>query len=522
MATGTVDSVRPTVRDERRGAIGAAAPPDATARIAAAVGPLFRWFAFGSFVYLGLTVLLGFALLDDGFQRFAERTQFVTTHWNLGFQGWLVQLVAGALLFVASALVGRSVDVRLGRLQFWLMNAGIAAVGVGLVMTALREGGLGHDVMGEAPGRQVLTGLSEWGVTDYVWLLQLGYLALGASFVLMVVNLRRTFHADAETRRRSGLPGLYYEAASLFFVVAAAGWLAWTIEPVRTWLVSLPFLASGSGYQAVHHALFIHLPVWAVAAFAIGAGYQAVPALTGRDTITLTRGRELMFWLTIAGIIGTLWHPKVTSGPPIYMAAVVILLFVALFDVVEFAGTWFHGALRRLTRPEYSLARNYLAIGIVGVGIAAVLGVIMTFDPVNSRIFPETEDGSQGTWLSALHGMQGMLTGLTPLLMGVAYLVAHWALGARLQAARAANLILVGIVAGSYGFLFAVYQAVGAGWMTMESMTMDRGTADAWMTLARLLALVVIVSIFGFFIHFGRIVRSREERAPAAALQPVG
>lgn len=499
-----------------------AAQADDSARIAGSIGPLFRWFAFGSFVYLGLTILIGFALLDDGFQRYAERTQWVTAHWNLGFQGWLVQLVAGALLFVASALVGRSVDERLGQLQFWLMNAGVAAVGLGLVLTGIREGSLGHGLMGEPPGRQVLTGLSEWGITDFVWLLQLGYLALGASFVLMFVNLRRTFHADERTRRRSGLPALYYEAASIFFVVAAAGWLAWTIEPIRSWLVSLPFLASGSGYQAVHHALFIHLPVWAVAAFAIGAGYQAVPALTGRDTVSLTRGRELMFWLTIAGIIGTLWHPKVTSGPPVYMAAVVILLFVALFDVVEFAGTWFHGALRRLTRPEYALARNYLAIGIVGIGIAAVLGVYMTFDPVNSRIFPEAADGGQGTWLSALHGMQGMLTGLTPLLMGVAYLVAHWALGARLHGARAANLILIGIVAGSYGFLFAVYQAVGAGWMTMDAMTMDRTAADAWMVAARLLALVVIASIFGFFIHFWRIVRSREAPAPAAALQPAG
>lgn len=499
---------------------GVEAPVEDSARIAASVGSLFRRFAYGSFAYLGITILIGFALLDDGFQRYAERTQWVTTHWNLGFQGWLVQLVAGALLFVASALVGRSVDVRLGRLQFWLMNAGVAAIGLGLVLTAIREGSLGHDLMGPPPGRQVLTGLSEWGVTDFVWLLQVGYVTLGASFALMFFNLRRTFHADAGTIRRSGLPGLYYEAASIFFVVAALGWLAWTIEPVRSWLVSLPFLASGSGYQAVHHALFIHLPVWAVAAFAIGAGYQAIPALTGRDTITLTRGRELMFWLTIAGIVGTLWHPKVTSGPPIYMAAVVILLFVALFDVVEFAGTWFNGALRRLTQPEYALARNFLAVGIVGVGIAAVLGVIMTFDPVNSRIFPEAADGGQGTWLSALHGMQGMLTGLTPLLMGVAYLVAHWALGARLEGARAANLILVGIVGGSYGFLVAVYQAVGAGWMTMETMSMDRGTADAWMVLARLLALVVIVSIFGFFIHFGRIVRSRTQTAPAAALQP--
>lgn len=516
MSASTTASIPATDRD------AAEARTEDTARISASVGPLFRQFAFGSFVYLGITVLIGFALLDDGFQRYAERTQWVTAHWNMGFQGWLVQLVAGALLFVASALVGRSVDVRLGRLQFWFMNVGIVAVGLGLVLTGIREGSLGHAVMGEPPGRQVLTGLSEWGITDFVWLLQVGYLALGASFVLMFVNLRRTFHADERTRTRSGLPGLYYEAATIFFVVAAAGWLAWTIEPVRSWLVALPFLASGSGYQAVHHALFIHLPVWAVAAFAIGAGYQSIPALTGRDTITLTRGRELMFWLTIAGIVGTLWHPKVTSGPPIYMAAVVILLFVALFDVVEFAGTWFHGALRRLTKPEYTLARNYLAIGIVGVGIAAVLGVYMTFDPVNSRIFPEAADGSQGTWLSALHGMQGMLTGLTPLLMGVAYLVAHWALGARLQGARAANLILVGIVGGSYGFLFAVYQAVGAGWMAMDAMTMDRAVADGWMVVARLLALIVIASIFGFFVHFWRIVRSREERVPATALQPAG
>jgi len=516
MSAGTTAARRAAVTDQ---AVAASEDP---AQIAGVIGPLFRWFAFGSFFYLGITVIIGFLLLDDGFQRYAERTQWVTTHWNLGFQGWLVQLVAGALLFVASALVSRSLDVRLGRLQFWIMNAGIAAVGLGLVLTGIREGSLGHELMGEAPGRQVLTGLSEWGVTDFVWLLQVGYLALGTSFVLMFVNLRRTFHADERTQARSGLPGLYYEAATIFFVVAAAGWLAWTIEPIRSWLVSLPFLASGSGYQAVHHALFIHLPVWAVAAFAIGAGYQSIPALTGRDTITLTRGRELMFWLTIAGIVGTLWHPKVTSGPPIYMAAVVILLFVALFDVVEFAGTWFNGALRRLTKPEYALARNYLAIGIVGVGIAAVLGVIMTFDPINSRIFPEAADGSQGTWLSALHGMQGMLTGLTPLLMGVAYLVAHWALGARLQGARAANLILVGVVGGSYGFLFAVYQAVGAGWMTTGSMTMDRAVADAWMVVARLLALVVIVSIFGFFIHFGRIIRSRPETVPAAALQPAG
>lgn len=494
---------------------------DEAAQIADSVGPLFRRYAFGSFVYLAITALIGFALLDDGFQRYAERTQWVTVHWNLGFQGWLVQLVAGALLFVASALVSRSVDVRLGRLQFWVMNAGVAAVGLGLALTAIREGSLGHGLMGDPPGRQVLTGLSEWGVADFVWLLQLGYVALGASFVLMFVNLRRTFQADAATRARSGLPGLYYEAASIFFVVAAVGWLGWTVEPVRSWLVSLPFLASGSGYQAVHHALFIHLPVWAVAAFAIGAAYQSIPALTGRDTITLTRGRELMFWLTLAGIVGTLWHPKVTEGPPVYMAAVVLLLFVALIDVVEFAGTWVNGAFRRLTSPEYGLARNYLAIGIVGVGIAAVLGVVMTFDPINSRIFPETADGGQGTWLSALHGMQGLLTGLTPLMMGIAYLVAHWALGARLQGARAANLILVGLVAGSYGFLFAVYQAVGAGWMTMDAMTMDRAVADAWMVVARLLALVVIASILGFFIHFWQVVRSRPTPVPAAALQPV-
>lgn len=52
-------------------------------------------------------------------------------------------------------------------------------------------------------------------------------------------------------------------------------------------------------------------------------------------------------------------------------------------------GTWFNGAFRRLTRPEYALARNYLAIGIVGVGMAAAPGVIMTSDPINARIFPE-------------------------------------------------------------------------------------------------------------------------------------
>lgn len=477
------------------------------------VGLIFRRFAFASFFYLGITLVIGYALLDDRFQAYAERTQWVTTHWNLGFEGWLVQLLAGALLFLASALVGRAVDRRLARTQFWTLNAGLIAIGLGLALTALREGSLGHALMGEPPGRQVLTGLSEWGVTDFVWLLQLGYVVVGASFVLQFINVRRTLHADDATLRRSGLPGLYYEAATIFFVLAAVGWLGWTIEPVRSWLVSLPFLASGSGYQAVHHALFIHLPVWAVAAFAIGAGYQSVPALTGRDTITLTTRREMLFWLTIVGIIGTLWHPKVTAGPPIYIGAVVVLLFVALFDVLAFAGAWFSDAIRRLSDPDYALARNFVAVGIIGLGVAAVLGVVMTFDPVNAGIFPEGADGAQGTWLGALHGMQGMLTGLTPLLMGVAYLVAHWSLGARLERSRTANLILAGIVVGGYGFLFATYQAVGAGWMTMSSMAMDESAAQAWMTVARPLALVAIVSIFAFFIHFAAVIRPGQQRA---------
>ncbi len=487
-----------------------------------AIGAIFRRFAISSFVYLGLTVLLGWLLLDDGFQMYAERTQWVTAHWNLGFQGWLAQIVAGSILFLASALAGRSVNVGLARLQFWLMNVGIAAIGVGLVLTGITEAALSHDAMGAPPGRQVLTGLSEWGVTSYVWLLQLGYLAYVAAFGVMFVNLRRTFHTDRQTEERVGLPGLYYEGYSIFVLVGALGWLAWSIPPIRDWLAALPFLASGSGYQAVHHALFIHIPVWGMAAFAIGAGYHAVPALTGRDTVRLTPVRELMFWATVVGIIGTLWHPKVTEGPPIYMGAVVLLLFVALFDVVEFAGTWFHAALRRLTEPEYALARNYLAAGIVGVGIASVLGVAMTFDPLNSRIFPEGADGQPGTMLSAVHGMQGLLTGLTPLLMGTAYLVARWALGARLSNAWLGNVVLVALLVGGYGFLAALNAAAQAGWMTMEGMlNMDWGPAETWISLARWLAGLAIVAIAGYFYHFAQILRSRPDTAtPARVAQP--
>ena len=188
-----------------------------------AIGGIFRWFALSSFVYLGLTVILGWLLLDDRFQAYAERTQFVTAHWNLGFQGWLAQLVAGSILFLASALAGRSVNVHLARLQFWLMNLGMAAIGLGLVLTGIAEAGLGHDAMGAAPGSQVLTGLSEWGVTSYVWLLQLGYLAYVAAFGIMFVNLRRAFHPDRQTEERTGLPGLYYEAYSIFVLVGALG-----------------------------------------------------------------------------------------------------------------------------------------------------------------------------------------------------------------------------------------------------------------------------------------------------------
>jgi len=490
----------------------------ATAAAEYPVGPLFRRFALSSFVYLGVTSLLGLLLLSDSFQAYSERTQWVPLHWNLGFQGWLAQVTAGAVLVLASKLAGRSVHVGMARLQFWLMNIGIGAFALGLVLTAITEGSLGHAVMGSPPGRQVLTGLSEWGVTRYVWLLQLGYLSIGASFVVMFRNLRRTLHVDQETRTRSGVPGLYYEAAALFFLAASIGWLAWTIPPIRDWLVALPFLASGNGYQAVHHVVFIHLPVWGMGVFAIGAAYHSVPALTGRDTIRLTPGREFLFWVTIVSIIGTLWHPKVTQGPPIYIGAVVILLAIALLKVVEFAGGWFNAALRRLTHPEFALVRNYFVAGIVGFGVAAVMGTVMTFDPVNARIFPEgSPSGQTSTLLAAVHGMQGMLTGLTPLLMGGAYLAARWALGARLTPARAGNWVLGGLLIGSYGFLTAMYLAGRAGWMTMETMTtMAGGPAEAWINVSRGFAVLAVLAMFGYFYHFWQITRAAKVAAPAA------
>ncbi len=482
------------------------------------VFPVFRNFAVSSFVYLGLAALLGLVLLFDSFQAYAERTQWVTVHWNIGFQGWLGQLTAGAVLVLASALVGRSVSLGLARLQFWLLNTGLIAFVLGLVLTAVEEGGLGHAAMGPAPGRQVLTGLSEWGVTGYVWLLQVGYVAIAASFVVMFVNLRRTLHSDG-ARVRAGLPGLYYEAAVLFFLAAAAGWLAWTITPVREWLVSLPFLASGSGYQAVHHVFFIHLPVWGMGVFAIGAAIHSVPALTGRDTVRLTPRGEFLFWLTILGIVGTLWHPKVTQGPPVYIGAVVLLLAIALGKTVEFAGAWFRAALRRLTSPDYSLVRNYFIAGIVGFGITALIGTAMTFDPLNARIFPEgAPEGETGSLLAAVHGMQGMLTGLTPLLMGTGYLVVRWARGTSLTSARLGNWALGGLLVGSYGFLTAMYLAGQAGWMTMEDMDMGGGAATIWISIARVLAVLAIVSIFGYFYHFWQITRP----ARARPMEPTG
>lgn len=483
-----------------------------------AVGRIFRNFALSSFVYLGIASLLGLTLLSNSFQEYAERTQWVTVHWNLGFQGWLAQITAGTVLVLISLLVGRSVHVGMARLQFWLMNGGLVAFVLGLVLTAITEGGRGHDVMGPALGRQVLTGLSQWGVTSYVWLLQLGFLAIGASFVVMFLNLRRTLHADKATRVRAGVPALYYEASAVYFLAAALGWLAWTIPPARDWLVSLPFLASGNGYQAVHHVFFIHLPVWGMGVFAIGAAYQLVPALTGRDTIRLTPRRELLFWVTIIAIAGTLWHPAVTQGPPIYIAAVVILLAIALLKTVEFAGSWFRDALRRLTQPAYSLVRNYFIAGIIGFGLAALVGTVMTFDPINSRIFPE--GAPNGTLLAAVHGMQGMLTGLTPLLMGAAYLAARWALGAQLTPARTGNVILAGLLTGSYGFLTAMYLAGQAGWMTTEA-EMGGGAADTWITIARGFAVLAIVSIFAFFYHFWRITRpeARRQTSPAESAQ---
>lgn len=212
---------------------------------------------------------------------------------------------------------------------------------------------------------------------------------------------------------------------------------------------------------------FIHLPVWAMGTFAIGAAYHSVRALTGRDAVRLTPRRELLFWVTILAIMGTLWHPKVTVGPPVYIGAVVVLLAIAVFKVFEFAGAWFLAALRRLTDPGYALVRNYFVAGIRGFGVAAVIGTVLTVDPVNSRIFPEGVPGGQaGTLGAAVHGMQGMLTGLTPLLMGVGYLVARWALGARLTPARLGNWVLAGLLIGSYGFLTAMYLAGQAGWMT--------------------------------------------------------
>jgi hypothetical protein len=486
----------------------------------AAIGSVFRGFAVSSFVYLALAAVLGLILLSDSFQAYAERTQWVTVHWNLGFEGWLTQITTGVILVLASALAGRSVHIGWARAQFWLINAGLVAFGTGLVLTALTEGALGHDAMGAAPGRQVLTGLSEWGVTSYVWLLQLGYLAIGASFVVMWFNLRRTLHADAQTRARTGVPGLYYEAATLFFLAAAVGWLAWTIPPVREWLVSLPFLASGNGYQAVHHVFFIHLPVWGMGTFAIGAAYHSVPALTGRDTVSLTPRRELLFWVTILAIVGTMWHPKVTAGPPIYIGAVVVLLAIAVFKVFEFAGSWFHAALRRLTDPGYALVRNYFVAGILGFGVAAVIGTVLTVDPVNSRIFPEGAPGGQaGTLDAAVHGMQGMLTGLTPLLMGAGYLVARWALGAKLTPARLGNWVLAGLMIGSYGFLTALSLASRAGWMSSMA-AQSQGPAETWIAIARGFAALAVVSMFGYFYHFWRITRPAARRPGAAVELP--
>lgn len=83
-----------------------------------------RWFILMSIVYLGLASALGIVMLGS---EKAMPLKFVHSHMNL--LGWVSMMIYGVGYHILPRFMGRPLySKKLGDLQFWLANIGLAAM----------------------------------------------------------------------------------------------------------------------------------------------------------------------------------------------------------------------------------------------------------------------------------------------------------------------------------------------------------------------------------------------------------